>query len=170
MSKLKKFLKENKVLLFLGIILIVWLIAFVVIVIIFFYGSSDNVYGNRLDPIKDLPITETLEKDIKEIFTKEELVNNVTINVKGKIIYINVNFDDGYKVSDAKGLGESVIPLFSESLLNAYDIEIWITNVINNKENYTICGTRNANSDGKVVWKEYSLTDPNAEEESSAKK
>ncbi len=164
MNKLKKFLRENKVLLVLAIILILWLVAFVVIVIIFFYGSSKDVYGNRLDNIKDLPITEELKNDITDTLKSEALINKVVINIKGANIFINVNCDDGLKIDNAKKLGESVITLFSESLLKVYDIEINITNVLNKDKKYLIVGTRNANSDGNLVWNEYSLTESSAEE------
>ena len=91
MNKLKKFLKENKVLLVLAVILVLWLAVFAVIVVIFFYGSSKDVYGNRLDNIKDLPITEELKNDIKDTFKAETLVNDITINIKGSTSFVKVS-------------------------------------------------------------------------------
>ncbi len=164
MDKLKKFLRENKVLLVLAIILILWLVAFVIIVVIFFYGSSKDVYGTRLDNLKDLPITEELKNDVTDTFKSEPLVNKIVINVKGANIFVNVTCDDGLKVDTAKKLAESTIALFSESLLGVYDIEFNINNVVNKEDKYLIVGTRNANSDGKIVWNEYNLN-----KESSAK-
>ncbi len=168
MDKLKKFLLENKVLLFLAIILILWLVAFIVIIVIFFYGSSESVYGNRLDNIQDKPITDTLKNDITTTFTKDNLASNVTINVKGAIIYVNVTCNDGVKLTDVKQVSESIIKLFSESLLNNYDIDFMINVPKDDKgKSHMVMGVRNANSDGTIVWNNYSTEEP-VKEESSA--
>lgn len=164
MNKLKKFLLENKVLLFLAIILIVWLAIFMVIIIVFFYGTSDSVYGSRLDSIKDVPVSENLKSDVINTLETDDLINKVSINVKGKIIYINVECEDGIKVDNAKKVAESSITLFSESILKVYDIEFIVKiNSSDDEKSYTLIGTKNSNGSDGVVWREYSLEESSAQ-------
>ena len=161
MNKIKKFFRDNKVLLFLGIILVVWLTVFVIIVVVFFYGSSKSKYGNRLDNIKDIPITDKLQEDIINSFKEDELIDSVDINVKGKIIYIDVKTLEGEKVSSVKTLAEESISLFSESILKNYDISFFIK-IDKDSEgaSYVLMGAKNVSSDSGIIWSDYSLELP----------
>ena len=60
MKKIKKVWEENRVLMVLAIILVICLIIFAGVAITYFYGSSDNVYGNRLDITKEVPLNSKL--------------------------------------------------------------------------------------------------------------
>lgn len=158
MKKIQKILNENRVLLVLGIILLVCLVVVAVVSLTYFYGTSDTVYGNRLDDIKDMPLNDKLFKDIKNKLNEEESVKKVSTTKKGKIVYINIDFVEETKMEDAKKVAESSLELFNDDELALYDIEFTISSLSTNDfVGYTLMGARNANGFGEVVWNNYNL-------------
>jgi len=160
MKKIKKVWDENRVLLVLGIILIICLIVVTVVSLTYFYGSSDSVYGNRLDEIEKLPLNDKLFDDIKNELKQNEIVKNVNITTKGKIVYINIDFVDATEMEVAKGITEGTIALFNEDELSVYDIEFTIASLSTpDFVGYTLMGARNANGIGEVVWNNYNIVE-----------
>lgn len=164
MKKIKKVWEENRVLLVLAIILVICLVIFGIVAITYFYGSSDNVYGNRLDITEEVPLNEKLLRDIESEVESKESVKEVKATLKGKIVYINIEFVDATKMDDAKTVAEGIITLFNEDELGVYDIQFTITSLSTaDFKGYTLMGARNSSGNGTVVWNNY-----NIEEESSA--
>lgn len=158
MKKFRKILNENRVLIVLGIILLVCLIVVAVVSLVYFYGSSDTVYGNRLDSIKDLPLNNKLFDNIKNELKSEESVEKVDTILKGKIVYININFAPATKMEDAKTITTKALSLFSDEELSGYDIEFTISSAkADDFVGYTLMGARNANGIGEIVWNNYNI-------------
>ena len=166
MNKIKKVWEENRVLLVLGIILIICIVVVTVVSLTYFYGSSDSVYGNRLEETKKVPLNDKLFVDIKNELKANELVKNVNTLQKGKIVYINIEFNDATLMDDAKEIAESAIELFNEDELNVYDIEFTISSLSTPEfVGYTLMGARNANGIGEVIWNNYNIEVEEEEEE-----
>lgn len=164
MKKIQKIINENRVLLVLGIILLMCLIIVCVVALTYFYGTSDTVYGNRLDDMNKVVLSESLFTDIKDNLKTNESVKDVNITKKGKIIYINIDFVDKTKMDDAKKIAEGVVSLFKEEELTIYDIEFTISSLSTaDVVGYTLMGARNANGIGEVVWNNYNLVDEEVE-------
>ena len=160
MSKIKKVWQENKVLLVLAIILIMCLVIFVVVAMVYFYGTSDNVYGNRLDVIKDTPLSKEVLNNVKNNLVENESVVKEEVSLLGKILYINIEFTEKTKMEDAKKIAEKTLEVFSEEQLKKYDIQYTISVLKTEKtEGYTIMGARNANGSGMVVWNNYNISE-----------
>ena len=156
MKKIKKVWEENKVLLVLAIILIICIVVFNIVAMTYFYGSSDNVYGNRLDSIKNLPLSDKLLKEIKDTLEGNESVKKTSVTLKGKILYINIYFVDATKMDDAKKIAESTLELFNEDELKVYDIEFSINSLsTDDVVGYTLMGARNSNGSGSIIWNNY---------------
>ncbi len=158
MNKIKKVWEENKVLMVLAIILAVCLLIVGIVAITYFYGSSDSVYGNRLDTIKDIPLNDKLLNEIKSELEKNEKVTKVENILKGKILYVSINYSDDTTLEDAKKIAETIIPLFNEDELDHYDIEFTIAN-----KEFTLMGARNKNGSGMVVWNNYNIPEDSDE-------
>lgn len=159
MKKIKKVWEENKILMVLAIILIVCLIIFGVVAITYFYGSSRDVYGNRLDITKDVPLDSNINKKVESELKKNASVKSVKINVKGRIVYINVKFSDEVDMDSAKKTAESVVALFSEKELDVYELEFTIST-----SSYTLMGARNVSGSDAVVWNNYNIKESTEEE------
>ena len=163
-DKIKRVWRENKILFVLAIILLVCVLVFTIVSLTYFYGASDNVYGDRLDATKKVPLDKKLFTDIKETLESDEIVSKVAVKLRGKIVYINIIFNDGSVMDDAKKVAESAVSLFNEDELQVYDLQFTIKTTTNNEAGFTLMGARNSNGSGTVVWNNYTIE----EDESSA--
>lgn len=120
------YIKKHKLTIF---IIIVW-----IIVIGFFYflyslfiGSSGYpVYGDRLDGIEDVPITDEQISKIEEEIEKENFVLNVTKPyLTGKILKIVVTVADNAEEAKTKELTTKVVDVLTDDQKKFYDIEFY---------------------------------------------
>ena len=122
MKKLKGFYKNNRIYcILMGIsILCISLIA-VMFLLYFINQTKSDVYGNRLSGIENVEITKEHKDEIISFIDEQEIVEKSTINIKGKIIYINVYLKDG-KVDDAQSLAIKILEKLTEDEKDFYDI------------------------------------------------
>ena len=122
MKKLKGFYENNRNYCILMIVAILCLISIAVFLLVTFLGQTKNdVYGNRLNGIKSVLISSDKQKEVNDFITEQENVEKCSINIKGKIIYINVYLKDG-KVDDAQSLAIKILEKFTEDEKDFYDI------------------------------------------------
>ena len=102
MKKIKSIWYENRVLFVLIIILIIC--AFIVVGVLakYFFGSSSSKYGDRLDGIEEVIITDEMKNTFLDNMNKDELVENTTIKVIGRVIYVSLDFKDNTSLVEAE--------------------------------------------------------------------
>ena len=145
--------QDNTMLIILILILIVCFSVIGVLFYKYFYaGVSASKYGNRLDGIENYKLSETLEDDISGLYTKESSVGTTTVNVEGKIIYINMDFKESVKTDKAKTLAVKALDKIGKENLTFYEVHFILTYSGKEKNsNYPLFGSKNSNST-KVVW------------------
>lgn len=142
---MKRFWKENKILMILGIILLLCLIAILFVVLKYFIGSRNSKYGNRFDNMK-VHITEK-EQDTYVKSTEENAnVEKVSLRVSNKTLYITLTYKDDVKLDDAKKIVEDSLALFTDDVKTTYDINFTIA-----IGDYRIMGAKNATGNG-LLW------------------
>ena len=152
MKKLKELWGNNKVLIVLGIILIICLIAIITVTFSFFLGGNKGVYGDRLNGIDKHPVTNNIKSEYKTSLESEKSVTKVSIDTKGKIIYIIINFESDTSLEDAKNLAASSIEKLNEDILSFYDIDFTLKcEKSENSEGFTILGAKNVAGSG-LIW------------------
>lgn len=152
MKKLKELWGNNKVLIVLGIILIICLIAIITVTFSFFLGGNKGVYGDRLNGIDKHPVTNNIKSEYKTSLESEKSVTKVSIDTKGKIIYIIINFASDTSLEDAKNLAASSIEKLNEDILSFYDIDFTLKcEKSENSEGFTILGAKNVGGSG-LIW------------------
>lgn len=152
MKKLKELWGNNKVLIVLGIILIICLIAIITVTFSFFLGGNKGVYGDRLNGIDKHPVTNNIKSEYKTSLESEKSVTKVSIDTKGKIIYIIINFASDTSLEDAKNLAASSIEKLNEDILSFYDIDFTLKcEKSENSEGFTILGAKNVAGSG-LFW------------------
>ena len=153
MSKSKN--KQDNTMLWILIVILV--VCFLMIGFLFykyFYsGISTSKYGDtRLEGIEKYPLSETLEKDINDLYKDEKSVNNVKVNVEGRIIYINIDFKESIKVDSAKSIATKALEKVGEENLTYYEVQYILTySGEEENNNFPVFGSKNASS-LKVVW------------------
>lgn len=152
MKKLKELWGNNKVLIVLGIILIICLIAIITVTFSFFLGGNKGVYGDRLNGIDKHPVTNNIKSEYKTSLESEKSVTKVSIDTKGKIIYIIINFASDTSLEDARNLAASSIEKLNEDILSFYDIDFTLKcEKSENSEGFTILGAKNVAGSG-LIW------------------
>lgn len=152
MKKLKELWGNNKVLIVLGIILIICLIAIITVTFSFFLGGNKGVYGDRLNGIDKHPVTNNIKSEYKTSLESEKSVTKISIDTKGKIIYIIINFASDTSLEDAKNLAASSIEKLNEDILSFYDIDFTLKcEKSENSEGFTILGAKNVAGSG-LIW------------------
>ena len=131
---MKRILSENKVLLVLAIIIIVSIVVIAVSLVLYFYtGNGKDEYGDRLQGIEDVQISDDINDKVADLYAENPAFNEVVVNVKGKIIYINIDIKENLSLVDAQSLAIKSKTTEEES------------------EIYPLMGYKNAKN-SQVVW------------------
>lgn len=146
------FIKEHKFMVITGSIFLLLVIASIILAYKLFFSYSNNKYGNRLDNIENLKISEhtitNLESELKEL----ENVEAVNVSINGKIINIFFTINNDLEKASAKEYGEKVLEYFSEDEKKNYDIQVYcVTQEITEEKGYSIIGYKKAERDS-IIW------------------
>ena len=153
MKKLKKVWQENSVLFVLLFILIACLVAISVVVITYFVGDSSSKYGDRLDGIENYPFEEDTQKEIISQIEENEIVEEATIRVSGKVIYVTIIFVPATTLVEGQSIALASLDYFSEETLSFYDLEYMIqAEDTEDAEGFQLIGAKNVSGTGGIVW------------------
>jgi len=154
-KKLKDFYKRNRVYSILMIISIICVVAIVVGVILYFVNQTNkDKYGNRLDGIESVLIKEDKLKGIEKKIAEDELVKEVNVDVKGKLIYIIISLKTGTH-ADSERIAQASLEMFSEEEKAFYDIHYTVVNLDKEiKENFPVMGSITAGN-SVIKWTNY---------------
>ena len=138
------------------VLLVILVVCFSVIGVLFykyFYaGTSSSKYGDRLDGIEKYQLSDTLESDIKKVYENTKSIGSVKVNVKGKIIYINIDFIESVKIETAKTEAVKSLEKIGEENLTYYDVQYILSySGKEENENFPVFGAKSSSS-LKVVW------------------
>lgn len=109
----------------LSIVVGLAIILFIILLIIFislFIGGSDSKYGNRLDGIEEVELSNKFLKEIKTTLEEKENVVSANVRLQGKIVYILFEVNSDVSKDTAKEIANSTLEKFSEDELEFYDI------------------------------------------------
>lgn len=151
---MKRVFSENKVLLVLAIIILISFVVIGVSLVMYFYsGNGKDSYGDRLEGIEEVQIDDNVGDLVKELYKEDKAFNDVVVNVKGKIIYINIDLKENLSLVDTQSLAIKSLEVFSEEEKAFYDIQIIITakTVEEESDIYPLMGYKNSKN-SQVVW------------------
>ena len=143
-NKLINDLKQNKFTtivfcIFLGLFLIGWLLFGLVMP-----KNGEPVYGNRLEGIEEVKVTEEQTADLVKELKSKDYVANASTHISGRIINVIVETKEGTKTSTAKTLGKVVLKAFDKDQLKFYDIQLFLNNENDNAKGYPLIGYKNS--------------------------
>lgn len=125
---MKKFYKENRVFVILmGIALVCIAIILGMLASYIWRSNGGEKYGNRLDGIADVLIEDDFKSEMEEKILEKEKVEDVKINVHGKIVNFNIKFQKDASVAEAQSVAVGCLEFFEEDYLNYYDIQFIVT-------------------------------------------
>lgn len=122
MKKLKKFYKNNRIYCILMGISIFCLALIAMLFVVYFVNQTKNdTYGNRLNGIESMEISDSEKDEIVNVIKENDKVDKATVNIKGKIIYVNVYLLDGNR-DLANSIAVKVLNTLNEEKKDFYDI------------------------------------------------
>lgn len=122
MKKLKKFYKNNRIYCILMGISIFCLALIAMLFVVYFVNQTKNdTYGNRLNGIESMEISDSEKDEIVNVIKESDNVDKATVNIKGKIIYVNVYLLDGNR-DLANSIAVKVLNTLNEEKKDFYDI------------------------------------------------
>ena len=147
---MKKFFKENRIfVIMMGIVLVCFIIIVSLLFVYFYRGNSKDKYGTRLNDIKDVQISNSEKNNVIAKIKNNPEIENVSINIFGKIVYINLTLKEGILLDVAKSKALEILDNFTEEELNLYDFQITLKE--SSDTGYLISGAKN-NGATTITW------------------
>lgn len=147
-----KYFKKHKVELICLIIFIVLLLGCLGVFLMLWFGSSGEVYGNRLEGIEKVPVSEGYLNDIEKALKENASVTKVSSHIEGRLINFMITVNDDTSISSSKELSKIVKDNFTESELKFYDIQVYVLDSgANETSTYPIIGYKHKTTED-FVW------------------
>lgn len=156
MGKLKGFYHRNRVFVILMAISFICLALILGVFVVYFLSqNTDSAYGNRLNGIETVKITDDKLSEVKKTIEENENVDHASLRIKGKIVYVNIYVKEE-KIDDSKNIAIKSLEKFAEEQKSVYDILFAIDLVGDSEETvYPIMGSKK--SDNTIItWSKYS--------------
>ena len=141
MKKFLDFIKKNIFLIIMSLFVLTGIIIILVVMFKFFI-SGDNEYGNRLDGINKVKITEKDMSKIASSIEENEMVTSANVRIQGKIVDITIKYKEGTNKDQAKQLANSTLENFSAEELEFYDLGYFLTS--EGENGFNITGSKKA--------------------------
>lgn len=125
-KKIKSWANKNKG---FAIIIALGFILFLILLIIFFQmliGGSSDKYGNRLDGINKVKISNETFEEVKKEVTDTELAEEVSTRLQGKIVYMTIILKSDTSKDKAKEIASATLDNYSEDELKFYDFSFFL--------------------------------------------
>lgn len=151
MKKIKKLWNDNRVMFVLLLIVIVCIFIMLLVMTKYFFGTSSSSYGDRLEDISSLPFEESEQQKIRSSFASEHL-ESVSVDVKGKVVYIIAKFDSEVSMADAQSKAVEVYQGIDSKYLKYYDFNVTVVqDAYGDAYGYCMMGAKNVSSEN-FVW------------------
>lgn len=131
MKKIKELFANHKGLFIISCLALVFFLIMLFIFISMFFGKFSNSYGDRLDGIEQVEITDDKLKEINSKIEENDIVEKSQVRIQGKIVYINITFKESTKLDDAKSVANKALENFEDDELAFYDFSFFL---VENKE------------------------------------
>lgn len=124
-NKLRKILKNKRLVMFL-ILLLIFIVCVFVLRGVFFPGNGSN-YGHRLDGIDKISFKDKDKDKITKAINEDDKTTEAKIVIHGKIINIIFNVNEGVSIDDARAIAAKSLEQISDKVKGFYDIQFMIT-------------------------------------------
>lgn len=149
-KKIKSWANKNKG---FAIIIALGFILFLILLIIFFQmliGGSSDKYGNRLDGIDKVKISEKTYDGVKKEVEETDLTEEVETRLQGRIVYTTITLKSDTTVDKAKEIASNTLDNYTNSELEYYDFSFFLKWKGEEKDT-VITGNKHHNLD-TITW------------------
>lgn len=151
-KNIKKFYKNNRI---YCILMIISLFCFVLmgsaVVIYFINQTTSSKYGSRLND-KDKPDIEDSLKTFEKFFKDTKDVNDTTVRLQGKIVYVTVDVNKDLKNEEIQDIATKSLEKLSDEQKEYYDIQF-----IFKRESFSPYLGSKSSQNKIITWANYSF-------------
>ena len=144
---MKNFIKNNKVTVVAFIICVIFVILVFAVKLTFFPNEGTAIYGDRLDGIEEVEITDKQQEDIIKSLEDKDEVKKVSCDIKGRTLNVLITVNDDVELDPAKALTSSITENLEEDQTSYYDIQVFISKD-NDDTRFPIIGYKHQDKDG----------------------
>ena len=126
------------------ILSMICLLALVIIIILMYIFSS--IF--RLRGIKDVEIAKSKLSSVSDKIKENGEVTKASVRVQGKIVYLDIEFNDDTSLDKAKEIANSSLDNFSDKEKKFYDFEYILYQKKDDNTGFKITGTKGPKTDG----------------------
>ena len=144
---MKNFIKNNKVTVVAFIICVIFVILVFAVKLTFFPNEGTAIYGDRIDGIEEVEITDKQQEDIIKSLEDKDEVKKVSCDIKGRTLNVLITVNDDVELDPAKALTSSITDNLEENQTSYYDIQVFISKD-NDDTRFPIIGYKHQNKDG----------------------
>ena len=165
---MKNYFHNNKAIgLLFGIIAVSLIIIIVFTLKYFYFGNGQTNYGDRLDGINDVKITAAKKSEVIAKINTDKLVKNCKIEVTGKIVYINIEFESKASLIEAESKALAVLDEFTEKEEAFYDFQFTLKQASSaDNDGFIISGAKNVKGTN-LIWNNNNISTPEDTTESN---
>lgn len=149
MKKIWNFIVDNRI--YIVLVLFVIFCGFVFVTMKAYLDPEDAlaVYGNRLEGIEEVQITDKKEKEVIDFIKEDENIIDVSMSIQGKIINIIIKSKSKKNtIEKMQEKGIEIVKKFSEDEIKFYDFQLFIKN---EEANYNLIGYKNKKNE-EISW------------------
>ncbi len=148
MPKIKRFLRENKKIVRIVVIVLIILLFGIILYKSLFYSNSESaVYGIRTRDIKDHKIKGKDKESWKSKALEIDKITECKIVVKGRLIKFFITFEDGVSTDDIKTKISDVSKNLSKDVTSYYDVTFYAKEVKSGEPKYPVIGYKHKSKD-----------------------
>jgi len=165
MNKIKKIYIENRVFVILMIIVLICFICIVVNLMILFFGTGEDRYKGRLNGIEAVVLSDSKISTLKSTIGEDESIIESNIEVRGKVVYITMSYNDTVTLEDAKTKAVQALDNFSEEEVLFYDFNFTIKQTATEStDGFRLMGSKNT-SGNTFSWSNNRVVEDKEESE-----
>lgn len=116
--------KKQKKMILIGIIVVVVILGLLFLKSLFFV-KQDRVYGNRLDGIEDVEVSESVMDEMASVFKDVEGVKSTDARENGKIINLLIDVGDTTDFNKLKEASNEVYKKLDKDQRKFYDVQVF---------------------------------------------
>ena len=146
------FIKRHKFkLILLVVFLIVFVVALITLINLLYPDSRKDVYGNRLDGIEDVKISNQAITEIKDKINSSDFVSDVEYLLKGRLINFTIMVNADTNKESSKQLVTNITEVLDSEIQKFYDIQVIIIEDKEESTSYPVFAYKHKTSE-KFVW------------------
>ena len=116
--------KKQKRMILIGIIVVVVILGLLFLKSLFFV-KQDRVYGNRLDGIEDVEVSESVMNEMASVFKDVEGVKSTDARKNEKIINLLIDVEDTTDFNKLKEASNEVYKKLDDDQRKFYDVQVF---------------------------------------------